>query len=115
MKITPEQKAFFEYGAAWGTTVVIHTFIRSLLKDKGYQLSPELLHHYRDEKSHYGAVLREAWKWRRNCRAWVPLEKRECRTCSYLEEDNGSEICENCMIINSLASSCNWEPRKEGE
>lgn len=32
-----EQKSFWEYGAAWATTVVIHTYIRSLLKDRGIQ------------------------------------------------------------------------------
>lgn len=36
-----EQKSFWEYGAAWATTVVIHTYIRSLLKDRGIPLSPE--------------------------------------------------------------------------
>lgn len=110
MKITPEQKAFFEYGAAWETTVVIHTFIRSLLKDKGYQLSPELLHHYRDEKSHYGAVLREAWQKRAECRAWVPLERRWCRTCRYRDEIRNFGICRDCTPGIHLENFCNWEP-----
>lgn len=43
-----EQKSFWEYGAAWATTVVIHT--------------------YRDKKSHYGEVLKDAWRRRRICR-----------------------------------------------
>jgi hypothetical protein len=43
-----EQKSFWEYGAAWATTVVIHTC--------------------RDKKSHYGEVLKDAWRWRRICR-----------------------------------------------
>ena len=107
MKMTPEQKAFYEYGGAWETTVVIHTFIRRLLKDKGYQLSPELLHHYRDEKSHYRAVLREAWKKRRVCRAC-----RRCENC--LNRDyEFSYICDSCS--RSPYGSDNWEPRKEGE
>lgn len=54
-----EQKSFWEYGAAWATTVVIHTYIRSLLKDRGIPLSPDVLHTYRDKKSHYGEVLKD--------------------------------------------------------
>lgn len=61
-----EQKSFWEYGAAWATTVVIHTYIRSLLKDRGIPLSPDVLHTYRDKKSHYGEVLKDAWRLRSN-------------------------------------------------
>lgn len=57
-----EQKSFGEYGAAWATTVVIHTYIRSLLKYRGTPLSPDALHTYRDK------VLKDAWRWRRICR-----------------------------------------------
>ena len=110
MKLTPEQKAFYEYGGAWETTVVIHTFIRSLLKNKGYQLSPELLHHYRDKKSHYGKILREAWKLRRKCRAWVPLERRECRTCRYLGYNCPHTDCLQGIYLEDF---CYWEPKKE--
>lgn len=61
-KMNKEQKSFWEYGAAGATTVVIHTFIRSLLKDRGIPLSPDVLHTYRDNKSHYGEVLKDAWR-----------------------------------------------------
>lgn len=110
MKMTPEQKAFYEYGGAWETTVVIHTFIRRLLKDKGYQLSPELLHHYRDEKSHYGAVLREAWQKRAACRAWVPMEDRYCDNCLHFKSPESNSTCAEC---SQYADPVNWEPRKE--
>lgn len=100
MKLTPEQKAFYEYGKA-------REALRLFKTDFAYR--EETLREF------YENYVCEAWQKRAACRAWVPLEKRECRTCSYLEEDDGSEICENCMIFNSLASSCNWEPRKEGE
>ena len=113
MKLTPEQKAFYEYVGAWETTVVIHTFIRSLLKDKGYQLSPELLHHYRDEKSHYGAVLREAWKWRRNFRAWQ-VKERYCGNCKYSDYSEWDVPCCECSHTNFPESIDRWEPRKEG-
>lgn len=44
-KMNIEQKSFWEYGAAW-----------------------DVLHTYRDNKSHYGEVLKDAWRWRRICR-----------------------------------------------
>lgn len=100
MKMTPEQKAFYEYGELF-----------QLWKDARRCV-------FWHEESHEDIrreIVQKVWRKRAACRAWVPLEKRECRTCSYLEEDDGSEICENCMIFNSLARSCNWEPRKEGE
>lgn len=56
-----EQKSFWEYGASWATTGVIHTYIRSLLKDRGISPSPDVLHTYRDKKSHYGEMLKDAW------------------------------------------------------
>lgn len=110
MKLTLEQKAFFEYGGAWETTVVIHTFIRGLLKDRGYQLSPELLHHYRDEKSHYGAVLREAWQKRAICRAWVHPMRRRCSNCKH--ELTQYKFCAACAHEGWPVY---WKPRKEGE
>lgn len=114
MKLTPEQKAFYEYGRAWETTVVIHTFIRSLLKNKGYQLSPELLHHYRDKKSHYGEILREAWKLRRKCRAWMDIYKRNCENCKYFSRGKTEEPCVECSELYEGIPEY-WEPRKEGE
>lgn len=118
MKLTPEQKAFFEYGGAWETTVVIHTFIRALLKDKGYQLSPELLHHFRDEKSHYGEVLREAWKWRHKCRAWmIPSHERICENCAHEGTHPYATPCSECFRCPFAqvyeGFSDNWEPKKE--
>lgn len=113
MKLTPEQKAFYEYGGAWETTIVIHTFIRSLLKNKGYQLSPELLHHYRDKKSHYGEILREAWKLRRKCRAWVPMKERYCHNCKYSNYSEWDYPCYECNHTNMVESIDQWEPRKE--
>lgn len=115
MKMTPEQKAFFEYGGAWETTVVIHTFIRRFLKDKGYQLSPELLHHYRDEKSHYGEVLREAWQKRAACRAWMPKNKRHCANCKYTDCLEWNEPCCECSRCSSYKNVDQWEPRKAAD
>lgn len=114
MKLTPEQKAFYEYGGAWETTVVIHTFIRSLLKNKGYQLSPELLHHYRDKKSHYGKILREAWKLRRKCRAF--MVSNDCSKCIHRLNKSPDGKCGGCKWdISYKIVKSRWEPRKEGE
>lgn len=118
MKLTPEQKAFFEYGKAVETLETRIERIRNNARIRFKMEYHELPLRFRgglwDDFQLYN-VIGDVRRKRAACRAWVPLEKRECRTCSYLEEDDGSEICENCMIFNSLASSCNWEPRKEGE
>ncbi|WP_298084567.1 hypothetical protein [uncultured Akkermansia sp.] len=111
MEMTPEQKAFYEYGQARG---ILKERKELMISMEGEFDAAIYYPEYR-ELYHIEEAIRDAWQKRAACRAWVPLEKRECRTCSYLEEDDGSEICENCMIFNSLASSCNWEPRKEGE
>lgn len=109
--VTSEQKAFVEYGRSRG-------WLKAHRSKRYFVDVPDMgLYVWHVERNMHGldALIRDAWKKRAACRVWVPLEKRECRTCSYLEEEDGSEICENCMIFNSLASSCNWEPRKEGE
>lgn len=85
-----EQKSFWEYGAAWATTVVIHTYIRSLLKDRGIPLSPDVLHTYRDKKSHYGEVLKDAWRWRRICRNIT--NKTPKKACFFSSEIYGAEL-----------------------
>lgn len=109
--MTPEQKAFYEYGRA-------RAWLKAHRLKELFVDVPDMglaFWHMQRNMCGLNALIRDAWQKRAICRAWVPLEKREFRTCSYLEEDDGSEICENCMIFNSLASSCNWEPRKEGE
>ena len=78
-----EQKSFWEYGAAWATTVVIHTYIRSLLKYRGTPLSPDALHTYRDK------VLKEAWRWRRICRNIT--NKTPKKACFFSSEIYGTE------------------------
>lgn len=114
MKITPEQKDFFEYGKARGILAEVRK--EFVVSDVVFGISKqESITSFRKNLPLRHRLVKDAWQKRAACRAWVPLEKRECRTCSYLEEDFDSEICENCFIINSLASSCNWEPRKEGE
>lgn len=60
MKMTPEQKAFYDFGVTWGGASVFHTYVRSVLKDRGYQINTELLHHFRDKECSYGMVVREA-------------------------------------------------------
>ena len=116
--MTPEQKAFYECGkSVESVRETIQKIRQHAIHEFGepyYLLMPSEKRILRMATDLAGKIHTVRQK-RAACRAWVPLEKRECRTCSYLEEDDGSEICENCMIFNSLASSCNWEPRKEGE
>lgn len=86
-----EQKSFGEYGAAWATTDVIHTYIRSLLKYRGTPLSPDALHTYRDK------VLKEAWRWRRICRNITnKTPKKHCQNCIHLWLRLRSNSCTRC-------------------
>ncbi len=69
MKMTPEQKAFFEYGELF-----------QLWKDARRCV-------FWHEESHEDIrreIVQKVWQKRAECRAWVPLERRECKTCRYL-------------------------------
>lgn len=110
MKMTPEQKAFRDYGMALGE-------LKRLRKEVVYNLA-----HYRGIKKN-GAILifrkclcerdvliKEAWRKRAVCRAWAHLERRECRTCRYHDEIRNFEICRDCTPGIHLENFCNWEP-----
>lgn len=113
MKLTPEQKAFFEYGGAWEQIVLTHKGIRSTIKVLPGKTRQKLLRQARNETHQHELVL-NAWKKRAACRAWVPLERRECRTCRYRDEIRNFKTCRDCIPGILLYDFCNWEPRKEG-
>lgn len=98
MKMTPEQKAFYEYGKAVANLSVAKEFLL---------LSPCSLKKYADNVARKEAA----------CRAWVPAEERYCSNCRHIKEiaDVGT-ICEKCPHNNGSYYDVNkWEPRKEGE
>lgn len=90
MKLTPEQKAFYELGKADASLAVARDFLR---------LPPHDLKKYEDH------VLREQTA----CRAWNPPEGRDCPNCFYSSNRRCKLPCSQCW------GHCLWKPRKEGE
>ena len=100
MKLTPEQKAFYEYGKA-------REALRLFKTDFAYR--EETLREF------YENYVCEAWQKRAACRAWLPLKERNCKNCMHLHRDMKSgSPCSDCPGIDDEIPS-NWEPRKEGE
>lgn len=118
MKLTPEQKAFFEYGAARTILSFQITQIKIIAKDlfgEEYKRLPTQERKACCSEVVLNLLIKNVREKRRACMAWVPLECRECQSCRYCEEPDDSEICDSCIVFNRLADACNWEPRKEGE
>lgn len=114
MKMTPEQKAFFEYGGAWEQVVLTNKGIRSTIKALPGKTRQKLLRRARNE-THQHELILNAWQKRAACRAWVPLKERNCNNCMHLHRDTkfGSP-CFCCKGIDDEIPDY-WDPRKEGE
>ncbi len=111
MKLTLEQKAFFEYGGAWEQVVLTHKGIRSTVKALPGKTRQKLLRQARNETHQHELVL-NAWQKRAACRAWVPLIHRDCHNCAYKNIKPVPVVCNPCI---NEGFAVNWEPRKEGE
>ena len=101
MKMTPEQKAFFEYGKA-----------RGILKEVRFQMiSMEY-----DEKRYHklSKAICDAWQKRAACRAWVPVKERVCVNCKYHDSKGTDYPCRDCVIAD-CDIDVHWKPRKEGK
>ena len=107
MKLTPEQKAFYEYGKA-----------RGILKEVRFQMiSMEY-----DEKRYHklSKAICDAWQKRAACRAWmIPSHERICENCAHEGTHPYATPCSECFRCPFAqvyeGFSDNWEPRKEGE
>lgn len=105
MKMTPEQKAFYEYGRAraW---LKAHRLKELLVDVPDMGLS---FWHMQRNMCGLNALIRDAWQKRAACRVW---QRRRCETCL-----NGDYefpyICDTCSRSHYVSD--NWEPRKEGE
>lgn len=109
MKLTPEQKAFFEYGGAWEQVALTHKGIRSTVKALPGKTRQKLLRQARNETHQHELVL-NAWQKRAACRAWVHPMRRRCSNC---EHDPKQYKC--CVGCAAMGWPVYWEPRKEGE
>lgn len=109
MKMTPEQKAFFEYGGAWEQVVLTNKGIRSTIKALPGKTRQKLLRRARNE-THQHELILNAWQKRAACRAWVPLIHRDCHNCAYKNIKPVPVVCNPCI---NEGFAVNWEPRKE--
>ena len=108
MKMTPEQKAFYEYGRAraW---LKAHRLKELLVDVPDMGLS---FWHMQRNMCGLNALIRDAWQKRAACRAWVPLIHRDCHNCAYKNIKPVPVVCNPCI---NEGFAVNWEPRKEGE
>ena len=107
MKMTPEQKAFFEYGGAWEQVVLTNKGIRSTIKALPGKTRQKLLRRARNE-THQHELILNAWQKRAACRAWVHPMRRRCSNC---EHDPKQYKC--CVGCAAMGWPVYWKPRKE--
>lgn len=107
MKLTPEEKAFFEYGKA------IEKMNSSKKRLRGIWRSSENIVRRIGKASiiepGHKKNIKAAWQKRAACRA---RQLRRCETCLHRDDEN-PYTCDICS--RSPYASDNWEPRKEGE
>ena len=104
MKLTPEQKAFFEYGKARGILAGVRN--EFVVSDVVFGISrQESITSFRKNHPLRRRLVKDAWQKRAICRAC-----RRCETC--LNRDGESPYtCDTCS--RSPYGSDNWESRKE--
>lgn len=112
MKLTPEQKAFFEYGEA------IEKMNSSKKRLRGIWRSSENIIRRIGKASIIGPRhkknIKAAWQKRAACRAWQ-VKERYCGNCQYSDYNEWDVPCCECSHVNIGESIDRWEPRKEGE
>ena len=116
MKLTPEQKAFYEYGEARGILKERKSLMRFT---EGYG---ECSDYHGEPRIMYGVEdsIRDAWQKRAACRAWmIPSHERICENCAHEGTHPYATPCSGCFRCPFAqvyeGFSDHWEPRKEGE
>lgn len=108
MKLTPEQKAFFEYGKARGILAGVRK--EFVVSDVVFGISKqESITSFRKNHPLRRRLVKDAWQKRAACRA---RQRRRCETCLN-KDDEFPYICDACSRSHYVSD--NWNPRKEGE
>ena len=120
--MTPEQKAWFEYGGAWRLVqraiAQLNFDTKAASKETG--LDYMILRKWNKGNYFLKDYIRDAWKKRAACRAWtIPGYERNCNNCHHVETLICNKPCIECFR-SSREWNCEmdndyWEPRKEGE
>lgn len=108
MKLTPKQKTILAYGEARGILKErksLMRFTECFKECSDYHGEPRIMYGVED-------AIRDAWKKRAACRAWIPMEKRYCGNCEHFGWGGDADPCRICRpsVYQPF-----WEPRKEGE
>ena len=116
--MTPEQKAYKEYGKAL---------------ERMNASKKELIKIWRSNENVKGRIgtalivgpwhkqnVIDAWKKRAACRTWVrvPMNERFCNNCAHESTHPDSTPCSECFRFpfpQAYDEFDNWEPRKENE
>lgn len=112
MKLTPEQKAFYECGQAVES---LRGAIYKIRKNAIYEFGEPYFRLIQHEKkclinaADLAGKIDTVRQKRSACRAW---QRRRCETCLH-RDDEIPYTCDMCS--RSPYASDNWEPRKEGE
>lgn len=111
MKLTPEQKAFFEYGKARGILAGVRK--EFVVSDVVFGISKqESITSFRKNHPLRRRLIRDAWQKRAACRAWQ-VKERYCGNCQYSDYNEWDVPCCECSHVNIGESIDRWEPRKE--
>lgn len=117
MKLTPEQKAFYEYGKAVKDLSNIIKEIRNKAR-KGFGMEyRELPLQYRAWLLNYFGfeVFVDEVRYKRTaCRAWIDVNFRNCENCKHYSVAGGKMPCEECVGPYDITPFY-WEPRKNEE
>lgn len=108
MKMTPEHKAFYEYGRA-------RAWLKAHRSKKYFVDVPSMgLYVWHLERDLHGldALIRDAWQKRAARRAFIPERERFCRNCKHWRLRAFMPPCYECM---DAEPHINWEPRKVGK
>jgi hypothetical protein len=118
MKLTPEQKAFFEYGKALGKLEKFRDdhkgwkCVNFLSKRHYWRSGNYVCCETQDVTEQHALLIRDAWQKRAECRAWnIPNHHRMCANCKFWD----------CLVDEHPCSDCNshhhnkWEPREKNK
>ena len=111
MKMTPEQKAFYEYGrAVESLRGTIYKIRKNAIHGFGEPYRRLMMHEQKCLINAMGLaskihVVRQK---RAACRAWA-VEERYCCICAHGPMNLREKVCWTCIHHH------HWEPRKEGE
>lgn len=111
-KMTPEQKAFFEYGKAVKTLETkierIRNNARIRFKREYHELPIQFRGELWDDFRLYN-VIRDVRRKRAACRLWaVPLIHRDCHNCAYKNIKPVPVVCSPCL---NEGFAINWQPK----